>query len=93
VIFSKFSDLDVGLESRVPLIQKEGALYRQEYVLDRIVCGCLDRYDELDQYMIYPQGAFELFAELDPQGKMSFLSAGWLYQYDMLFGRLVITGE
>lgn len=76
VIYRKFSGLDVGLESRVPLVKKDGALYRREYGLGGVVGGCLDRYDELDQYMIYPQGAFELFAELNPQGKMSFLSAG-----------------
>ena len=76
VIYRKYSGLDAGLECRVPIVKKEGAYCQREYGIGGVVGGCFDKYDELDQYMIYPQGTVELFAALNPRGRMTFLSMG-----------------
>lgn len=76
VLYRKFSGFDASVGSRIPFQKRKSISSEHEFGTGLLVSGRFDKYEDLEQYMVYPEGGIEFYTNWVKLRKLQFINIG-----------------
>jgi len=76
ILYRKFSGFDASIGSRIPFSKKKLKSSECDFGAGIFISGSFDKYEDIDQYMVYPKGGIEFYANYDNLRRIRFVNIG-----------------